>query len=175
MVESATMIVAMPARTSVSMSTATSASKGAYEGNPVDAGPVVVGPREDWPGPLGSGLHLEAHRRVEGDGEGVLGRGHAPNPSAAGSAARLEEPLVQAPPHARAAGIGRDADEVDVALVGPVLGQEADEEPDKSVLVLSDEARAREVLEPQPGDECGSPGRPPRSCPAGSTRSAIRR
>jgi hypothetical protein len=127
----------------------------------MNAGAIVVRLREDRPRPFGSRLDLEAHRRVEGDGEGILGGSHAPNPRAASPSAGLEEPLVQTPAHTRAAGIGRDADEVDVALVRPILGQEADEEPDKSAIALSDKARAREVLEPKPGNERGSF---PRSC-----------
>jgi hypothetical protein len=75
---------------------------------------------------------------------------------AASSPAQLEKPRVQGSSDSRATYFGRNADEMDVALVVPIRRHEADEETDESAFLFRYDARACKVLEPQARHE-GSP------------------
>src|SRR5580658_82391 len=126
----------------------------------MNAGAVVVGLRPDGPSTLAPGLDLEAHRGVKRDRRSVVRRGYAAHLCAPSSGAHVEEPLIQGASDARAASVGRNAHEVDVALVRSTRRQEADEKPNELAFPLGHKARAREVLEPEARYERG-----PLTCP----------
>src|SRR5262245_34678472 len=110
-----------------------------HEQHPVLAGPVVV---------LRHALDLEPERLVKGDRAGVRGRRDAADAPATVGPDDLEKALVERPSEPGAALLGRDADEVDVGLVGIRLGEEADQEGyEPALVVLGDEARPLEMEE----------------------------